>query len=117
MAILRVLLGSKGRFVGVLGLPPQKEILLISSIIFSLSLGWAEAWALASTTTIPLTHPTTLERITPSVLGVNPTTNKVYVGGFTSPTNQAVLAVIDGATNTLTNTIALTDPTTLERIT
>jgi len=29
MAILRVLLGSKGRFVGVLGLPPQKEMPII----------------------------------------------------------------------------------------
>ena len=29
MAILRVLLGTKGRFVGGLGLPPQKEIPII----------------------------------------------------------------------------------------
>ena len=29
MAILRGFLGSKGRFVGVLGLPPQKEMPII----------------------------------------------------------------------------------------
>jgi hypothetical protein len=92
-------------------------------IIFSLS-GWAQAWAAYTITKIvPLTCPVTGNtltcpdghRITPSVLGVNSTGKRVYVGGFTSPTNQAVLAVINPAkspTTAITDIVPLTCPMT-----
>jgi hypothetical protein len=68
------------------------------------------------TTTTSLIDLFTFEEVSPNVLGVNPKTNTVYVGGLTIPSNQAALAVIRGTTNTLTTTISLTDPSTGERI-
>ena len=95
----------------------MKKLLTIASVLIVLAAltGRIVAQAPAITTTISLTDPSTGERIDPDVLGVNPKTNRVYVGGFTW-SSQAVLAVIDGATNTLTTTISLTDPSTGERI-
>jgi ribosomal protein L24 len=95
----------------------MKKLLTIASVLIVLAAltGRIVAQAPAITTTISLTDPSTGERIDPEILGVNPTTNRVYVGGFTW-SNEAVLAVIDGATNTLITTISLTDPSTGERI-
>jgi hypothetical protein len=96
----------------------MKKLLILASVLVALAVltGPSVAQSPAITTTISLTDPSTGERISPDVIGVNPKTNTVYVCGFTSPSNQAVLAVIDGATNTLSTTISLTDPSTGERI-
>lgn len=69
--------------------------LALALVVLTVLTGFSVAQQAGITATIPLTDPTTGERITPSVLGVNPTTNQVYVGGFTFPSNQAVLAMIE----------------------
>jgi hypothetical protein len=61
---------------------------------------------------VSLTDPCTGERIEPDVLGVNPKTNRVYVGGLTW--SGEVLAVLRGTR--ITTLVSLTDPCTGERI-